>query len=90
MLHALQHSFIEAKALQVVEITGRAVEQTHDGDRLADQGMNPLLVIDLWEHAYYLDRQNARPAYLEAAIGVLNWDFAAENLARGSAWEYPA
>ncbi|HEX7711182.1 MAG TPA: superoxide dismutase [Sphingomonadaceae bacterium] len=69
---------------------GLSVEQTHDGDTLADGDMNPLLVIDLWEHAYYLDRQNLRPAYLEAAIGVLNWDFAAENLARGSAWQYPA
>jgi Fe-Mn family superoxide dismutase len=69
---------------------GLSVEQTHDGDTLADSEMNPLLVIDLWEHAYYLDRQNARPAYLEAVIGILNWDFAAENLARGSAWQYPA
>ena len=69
---------------------GLSVEQTHDGDTLADSAMNPLLVIDLWEHAYYLDRQNARPAYLDAVIGQLNWDFAAENLARGSAWQYPA
>ena len=66
------------------------IGETHDGDTFADQDANPLLVIDLWEHAYYLDRQNARPAYLEAAIGVLNWEFAAENLARGTAWEYPA
>lgn len=66
-----------------------SVEQTHDGDTLADSDMNPLLVIDLWEHAYYLDRQNDRAAYLDAVIGKLNWDFAAENLARGSAWEYP-
>ena len=67
-----------------------SVEETHDGDTLADQDINPLLVIDLWEHAYYLDHQNARPAYLDAVIAKLNWDFAAENLARGSTWKYPA
>jgi Fe-Mn family superoxide dismutase len=67
-----------------------SIEETHDGDTLADSGFNPLLVIDLWEHAYYIDHRNARPAYLDATIAKLNWDFAAENLARGSAWTYPA
>ena len=66
------------------------IEETHDGDTLADQAdVNPLLVIDLWEHAYYLDHQNARPAYLEAVNGKLNWSFASENLARGTTWQYP-
>jgi len=67
------------------------IGETHDGDTFADQDANPLLVIDLWEHAYYLDHQNLRPAYLEAVIDTkLNWDFAAENLARGSTWKYPS
>lgn len=67
-----------------------SIEETHDGDTLADSGMNPLLVIDLWEHAYYLDHQNKRPAYLEAVIGGhLNWGFASDNLARGTTWTYP-
>ena len=62
------------------------IGETHDGDTLADQGFNPLLTIDVWEHAYYLDHQNQRPAYLKAVIdNHLNWEFAAENLARGSA-----
>lgn len=66
------------------------VADTHDAETLADSGANPLLVIDLWEHAYYLDHQNARPSYLDAVVeGHLNWDFAADNLARGSAWTYP-
>ena len=66
------------------------IEETHDGDTLADlDGVNPLLVIDLWEHAYYLDHQNARPAYLDAVNGKLNWKFASENLARGTTWKYP-
>ena len=68
-----------------------SIEETHDGDTLADQGFNPLLTIDVWEHAYYLDHQNQRPAYLEQVIGRhLNWDFAAENFARGTVWTAPA
>lgn len=41
---------------------------------------NCLLTIDVWEHAYYLDYQNARAKYLEAVAAKLNWDFAGENL----------
>lgn len=68
-----------------------SIEETHDGDTLADSGFNPLLVIDVWEHAYYIDHRNARPAYLKAVVNdLLNWDFAADNLARGSTWTYPA
>ena len=67
-----------------------SIEETHDGDTLADSGFNPLLTIDVWEHAYYLDYQNRRPDYLKAVLDkILNWEFAAENMARGSAWKYP-
>ncbi len=65
------------------------VVQTHDAETMADGGRNPLLVIDLWEHAYYLDHQNLRPEYLKQVIDRhLNWQFAAENLERVSRWTY--
>lgn len=68
-----------------------SIEETHDGDTLADSDFNPLLTVDVWEHAYYLDHQNARPKYLEAVVdGKLNWRFASDNLARGTTWTYPS
>ena len=68
-----------------------AVSTTHDAETPADGDIVPLLVIDVWEHAYYLDRQNARKAYVDAVVnGLLNWDFAAENFARAKVWTYPA
>jgi len=68
-----------------------SVEETHDGETLALGSKRPLLTIDVWEHAYYLDHQNARPKYLEAVIGkLLDWNFAASNYAATNNWRYPA
>jgi Fe-Mn family superoxide dismutase len=51
------------------------------GNPMTD-GKKPLLTCDVWEHAYYVDFRNARPAYLDAFFAhLVNWDFVAANLA---------
>ena len=68
-----------------------SVTDTHDAGTELTAGIKPLVVIDVWEHAYYIDRKNLRPAYVDAVVDeLLNWDFAAENFARDTTWTYPA
>ena len=56
---------------------------TANADTPLVHGVTPLLVIDLWEHAYYLDRQERRAEYVNAVVDrLLDWDFAAANLKR--------
>ena len=57
------------------------VVKTANADVPMTMSMKPLLTIDVWEHAYYLDYQNRRADYVKAVLDTLiNWDFAAENL----------
>jgi Fe-Mn family superoxide dismutase len=57
------------------------VVATANADTPLVHGQVPLLVIDIWEHAYYLDHQERRAAYVDAVVDhLLNWDFAEANL----------
>ena len=57
------------------------VTSLHDADTPAVHGMTPLLTLDVWEHAYYIDYRNERPRYLKTVLeNVINWDFVAQNL----------
>jgi Fe-Mn family superoxide dismutase len=64
---------LDAGALKIVKTSNAEVPFT--------KGQKPLLTIDVWEHAYYLDQQNKRAVYVDAVIDkLLNWSFAAQNL----------
>jgi Fe-Mn family superoxide dismutase len=59
------------------------VVATANADVPLTRGMKPLLVIDVWEHAYYLDHQNRRADYVQALLDrLINWEFALHNAGR--------
>lgn len=58
------------------------VTSYHDADTpVAHEGVKPLFILDVWEHAYYIDYRNARPSYAEKLLkNAINWDFVSQNL----------
>jgi len=66
------------------------VISTHDAGTPLTEAVIPLLTIDVWEHAYYIDVKNKRPDYVKAVVdNCLNWDFASRNFDSNAVWSYP-
>lgn len=66
----------------VIDAGKLMVVKTANADTPLTMGVKPLLTIDVWEHAYYLDYQNLRAAYVNAVLDkLLDWEFALKNLA---------
>jgi Fe-Mn family superoxide dismutase len=67
----------------VVDRNKIKIATTKDANTPGVRGLKPILALNLWEHAYYMDYGARRDAYVEAFLNSLvNWDFANENLAR--------
>jgi Fe-Mn family superoxide dismutase len=82
--------FASGWAWLVVKDDALAVISTHDAGTALVDSVVPLLTIDVWEHAYYLDVKSKRPDYVKAVVEHhLNWDFANANYVRNSVWRYP-
>jgi Fe-Mn family superoxide dismutase len=70
----------------VLDVTGLQVVQTSNADTPLLHEKMPLLTIDVWEHAYYVDYRNRRDAYVKAVVDhLLDWEFAEANLKRATA-----
>lgn len=78
---AAESRFGSGYAWLVIEGDSLKIMSTSNADNPLARGMKPLLTIDVWEHAYYLDYQNGRKAYIQAFLNhLVNWDFISKNL----------
>lgn len=78
--------FASGWAWLVAGDTGLEIISTHDAGTALTLDVVPLLTIDVWEHAYYLDYQNRRPDFVTTVANeLLNWEFAAKNYAEAVA-----
>ncbi len=65
----------------VMEDGKLAIGKTPNADNLWTDSKKAVLVLDVWEHAYYLDYQNARKAYLDKVVDtIINWDYMLQNI----------
>jgi Fe-Mn family superoxide dismutase len=86
MLEALKEEavghFASGWAWLVLDRDRLDILSLHDADTpVVRDAMKPLLTLDVWEHAYYVDYRNDRGAYAEAVLGnIVNWEFVAQNL----------
>jgi superoxide dismutase, Fe-Mn family len=81
LITAATTQFGSGWAWLVLEGDRLKVVKTGNAETPLTKGAKPLLTIDVWEHAYYLDYQNRRADYLAALVDkLINWEFAADNL----------
>ncbi|RVT89805.1 superoxide dismutase [Sphingomonas crocodyli] len=73
--------FASGWAWLVLEGDALKITSWHDADTPIVNGATPLLTLDVWEHAYYIDYRNARPKFAEEVLSkIVNWDFVSQNL----------
>ena len=65
----------------MLEAEKLTIASYHDADTPVVRDVKPLFTLDVWEHAYYIDRRNDRAAYLDEVLkNIVNWEFVAQNL----------
>ncbi len=74
--------FSNGWAWLVLDRDSLKITSLHDADTpVVYEGMKPLLTLDVWEHAYYIDYRNARPDFADKVLSnLVNWEFVAQNL----------